>query len=191
MKIILASASKRRREILAHLNIGFEQRSSDIEEQLMPDFSVAVNAMNLSYVKAKEIYKKLEDKHTLIISADTMVEIEGQILGKPSDLVEARKMMHLLSDKKHQVVTGYTLLGSNFCYVDYEKTDVWFRKLSKEQIENYIATEEPYDKAGGYGIQDRGTLFVKKIEGDYFNVVGLPISRIYEVLYYQYGIQLI
>lgn len=191
MKIVLASASKRRREILEHLNICFEQQAADIEEHLVSDLSAEVNAMNLSHAKARAVHKILEDKEVLIISADTMVEIEGKILGKPSSPDEAREMMHLLSDKRHQVITGYTLLGLDFCYVDYEKTDVWFRKLSEEQIENYIATEEPYDKAGGYGIQDRGTLLVKRIEGDYFNVVGLPISRIYEVLYHHYNICLI
>lgn len=191
MKIVLASASKRRREILEHLNICFEQQAADIEEHLVSDLSAEVNAMNLSHAKARAVHKILEDKEVLIISADTMVEIEGKILGKPSSPDEAREMMHLLSDKRHQVITGYTLLGPDFCYVDYEKTDVWFRKLSEEQIENYIATEEPYDKAGGYGIQDRGTLLVKRIEGDYFNVVGLPISRIYEVLYHHYNICLI
>lgn len=191
MKVILASASARRREILKHLNISFDIVVSNVDEKVLPNFSTEINAMNLAYVKARDVYQHLAEENVLVISADTMVDIEGEILGKPRDIPEARSMIRMLSGKKHRVITGYTLLSKDFCYVDHECTSVWFRDLSNERVENYIHTKEPYDKAGGYGIQDLGTLLVEKIEGDYLNVVGLPISKIYEVLNRHYSIRLL
>lgn len=192
MKIVLASASPRRKEILSSLNIPFEVMKAQIDEVVLGVFSTPINAMNLSYSKGISIYEKIQHlNYDLVISADTIVDIEGEVLGKPQNRLEAQQMMEKLSGKKHRVITGYTLLGKEIRYVDYEETKVWFKTLSSLEIENYIHTDEPYDKAGGYGIQGLGGLLVKKIEGDYFNVVGLPLSKIYDTLWHRYHLKLV
>lgn len=192
MNIILASASPRRSEILSNLNIDFKVMVADKEEKKIEGVSTKVNAMNLAFMKGITIDEEIkEQKDRLIISADTIVDIDGEILGKPQNYEQAKKMLEKLSGNCHQVITGYALLGERVRYVDYESTLVWFKDLSVEQVDDYIKTNEPYDKAGGYGIQGLGGLLVEKIEGDYSNVVGLPISKIADVLYKRYNIKLI
>ncbi|MDO4720611.1 MAG: Maf family protein [Peptostreptococcaceae bacterium] len=191
MDIILASASPRRREILQQFHIDFEVLSADIDETLQEDLPAHINAMRLAFRKGQSVYEQEKAKRQiLVISADTIVYTEGKILGKPKDADEARRMIRSLSGRMHQVITGYALFGQNLRYLHYESTKVWFRSLSVDEIEEYIQTKEPYDKAGGYGIQGLGGLLADRIEGDYANVVGLPIAKIYEVLRRRYGLNL-
>lgn len=191
MDIILASASPRRREILQQFHIDFEIRSADIDETLQEGLPAHINAMRLAFRKGQFVYEQEKTKREiLVISADTIVYTEGKILGKPKDRDEARQMIQSLSGRMHEVITGYALFGQKLRYLHYESTKVRFRSLSADEIEEYIQTKEPYDKAGGYGIQGLGGLLADRIEGDYANVVGLPIAKIYEVLRRRYGLNL-
>lgn len=185
MEFILASASPRRKSILELFSHDFVTIVSDIEEKVFSEFSPQVNSMHIAYQKANSLSFK---ENAIILACDTVVAIDGQILGKPMDSTEANYMLRLLSDRIHSVVTGFCIIDTirHKIYVDYVETKVFFNKLSEEKIEKYISTCEPYDKAGGYGIQGVAGIFVKKIEGDYFNVVGLPISRISQVLSEQF-----
>lgn len=185
MEFILASASPRRKSILKLFNNNFITISSDIDETILTNFSPSVNTMHIAYQKARSLNF---EGSALILACDTVVSLDNRILGKPSNSNEAKNMLKLLSDRVHNVITGFCIIDTKQqkVYVDYVETKVFFNKLDEEKIEKYIATDEPYDKAGGYGIQGIAGLFVNKIDGDYFNVVGLPISRISEVLYDQF-----
>ncbi len=180
--MILASRSPRRKELLSLITSDFSVIPAKGEE-ILPD-GIAPNeaVILLSRQKAAEIYK--EYKNELIIAADTVVAIDGEILGKPADEADAARMLSLLSGKSHSVFTGVCVIrsdGSEVCFA--EETKVEFRSLSGQEISAYIATGEPMDKAGAYGIQDRGALLVRRIEGDYYNVMGLPVCRLYEVIF--------
>ena len=185
MEFILASASPRRKSILKLFSSNFVTLISDIEEKIFTEFSPQVNSMHIAYQKANSLRFK---ENAIILACDTVVAIDDQILGKPIDSIEARNMLLQLSDRVHNVITGFCIINTKNqkCYIDYVETKVFFNKLSEEKIEKYIITKEPYDKAGGYGIQGIAGIFVNKIDGDYFNVVGLPISRINEVLSQQF-----
>ena len=198
-KVILASQSPRRREIMAMAGFSFEVMPAEGEEKsdaLRPDELT----MMLSKAKAEEIYEKENgkmaeagsDRPLLVIGADTVVAYNGEILGKPKDLADAYRMLRLLSGHVHQVYTGVTLILANsdgtggepgVCRrTFYEKTDVSFHELTDEEILQYIHTEEPLDKAGSYAIQGAFGKYIQKIDGDYYNVVGLPIQRIWQEL---------
>ncbi|MGN0621123.1 MAG: Maf family protein [Porcipelethomonas sp.] len=175
MKIVLASASPRRKELMKLVAEEFDIRPSEADETLPADISAGKAAQYLSVKKAEAA--KINDGE-IVIGCDTTVVIDGTVLGKPSSEEECFRMLSMLSGKVHSVYTGVTLCGFGKKYSFTEKTDVEFYKLSDEEILEYIKTGEPFDKAGGYGIQGKGALLVKRISGDYFNVVGLPAARL-------------
>lgn len=182
-RIILASASPRRRELLHQIDMEFEVIPSNAEESTKS--SVPAEAVKeLSCLKAVDIFNRLseeEKKDALIIGADTVVSLDGHIMGKPNSRENAVKMLSLLQGKTHQVYTGVTLVWADLQKISfYEKTDVTMFPMSAEEIEGYVATGEPMDKAGAYGIQGKCAAYIKEISGDYNNVVGLPIGRLYQ-----------
>ncbi len=174
--VILASASPRRRELLSVIFPDFEVIPSNVEEIIPNSIELLKAPEYLSKTKALDIAKAHPD--ALVIGADTSVIINNKILGKPQSKEEAYNMIKMLSGKEHFVITGCTIAKGEATVSFSEKTSVYFNSLSEQEIIDYINTDEPYDKAGGYGIQGKGALLVKKIEGDYFNVVGLPISKL-------------
>lgn len=176
MDIILASASPRRRELLKMIYPTFRIMPSDIRELVPRKLEVEKCPEYLACAKAQFISNGY--RNSLVIGCDTSVIIEGKILNKPRDTNDARKMMTMLSGKVHQVVTGCCLFYHEKFKSFSVSTDVEFWELSEAEIEQYIHTAEPYDKAGGYGIQNQGALFVKSINGDYYNIVGLPVSTL-------------
>lgn len=191
-KVILASGSPRRRELLSKYNLEPIIVIPQVEEKISPEERVDQIAMALAFEKSKQVADKFNNGE-IVIGADTIVACEGKILGKPKDEYEAREMIRFLSGKTHEVVTGISIVkaNSNIKIIDYEKTLVKFRKLSNEKIENYISTKEYVDKAGAYGIQGIGGLLVEKIDGCYFNVVGLPISKLDALLEKHFNIRLL
>lgn len=191
-RLILASGSPRRRELLEGLGLEFEIVVDPSEEVLREGMTPADTVELLSREKAEHVAAQTEDP-ALIIAADTVVALDSQILCKPKDRDEATRMLMSLSGRKHQVYTGLTVLdtGSGKSVSVYEVTTVEFRPVPADEISRYIDTGEPMDKAGAYGIQNLGALFVKGIEGDYFNVVGLPLCRLGEVLKSKFGLDLI
>lgn len=177
LKVVLASASPRRKELLSLIFNEYDIRPADCDEALPEGIKAQEAVEYLSLIKNKATVE-ICDENSLVISADTVVAVEGEILGKPQDKEDARRMISLLSGREHQVFTGVTLsLNGNFKTFS-EKTDVVFYKLTDKEIEDYISTDEPYDKAGAYGIQGKAGLLVKAVNGDYYNVVGLPVARL-------------
>ena len=182
--IILASASPRRKELLAQAGYQFTVITSDTDEitdKSMPDEIVE----ELSAMKAEAVAAQIEED-TVIIGADTIVAVSGRILGKPQDVTAAEEMLKTLQGNTHQVYTGVTLIeiqsGTRKVTTFSERTDVIMYPMTDEENKAYIATGEPMDKAGAYGIQGRAAIYIKKIDGDYNNVVGLPIARLYQEL---------
>lgn len=173
--IILASASPRRKEILELADMKFDVMPSDAQEITTKTAPNEV-VMELASIKAKDIYKKSE-KQSMIVGADTVVAYQGQILGKPTDEADAKRMLTMLSGQTHEVYTGVCIIEDGKTKTFYEETKVTFYEISDEQIDHYIKTGEPMDKAGSYGIQGKAAVFIKGIEGDYYNVVGFPIAR--------------
>lgn len=173
--IILASASPRRKEILELADLKFDVMPSDAQEITTKTAPNEV-VMELATLKAKDIYKKSE-KQSMIVGADTVVAYQGQILGKPTDKADAKRMLTMLSGQTHEVYTGVCVIEDGKTKTFYEETKVTFYEISDEQIDHYIKTGEPMDKAGSYGIQGKAAVFIKGIEGDYYNVVGFPIAR--------------
>ena len=190
MNIILASASPRRKEILENTNIKFDIISSSIEELVLDGESPCQMVMRLAFEKGIDIASKY--KSNLVISADTIVVLDDNVLGKPKDEEEARQMISNLSGRTHQVITGISLINleNNKKIIDYVVSNVKFKKLSKDDINDYIKTKESLDKAGAYGIQGYGALLVEEIQGDYFNIVGLPISKLSDLLKIHFDINL-
>lgn len=182
MDIILASKSPRRREILENTKVRFSIKESQIDEVIKVDESPKETVMRLAYEKALDVAN--DNKESLVIGADTIVVINDQILGKPKNEEEAYNMIKLLSGKTHYVITGFALinLSLNKKVIDCEVSQVTFKELSEECIKDYLNTKESLDKAGAYGIQGYGGLLVNNIQGDYFNIVGLPISKISDCL---------
>ncbi len=182
-KIVLASQSPRRRELLQRLIPEFEIIVDNSDEVVEDGVPPEETVRRLALQKATNVADKASDD-ALIIAADTMVFINGRVLGKPADEDEARNMLRVLSGREHYVCTGIAIVdnksGKTVC--DFERTVVHFKPLSDEETEKYIQSGEPMDKAGAYGIQDIGALFVDWIKGDYFNVVGLPVCKLAQVL---------
>ena len=175
MAIILASQSPRRRELLEQIGLtGFLIRPARGEELTHPELTPAQLVEELSRQKALEI-SRTADPYDMIIAADTVVAVDGQVLGKPHSTDQAREMLTALSGRTHTVYTGVTLRWGGQVLTRHEATSVRFRPLTAPEIDAYIATGEPMDKAGAYGIQGRGALLVEGIQGDYSNVVGLPL----------------
>lgn len=184
MKIILASASERRTELLKRIVEDFSVIVSNFDEDSVPfkgDFGAYV--VELSKGKAFAAAQRL-DEEAFVIACDTIVALEDQVLGKPSSKKDAISMLEKLSGRVHQVYSGLTVLNTKNGEVknDYVKTDVRFSKLTKEQIEKYVDSEEPMDKAGAYGIQGYGGVFVEEISGCYYSVVGLPLNKLNYIL---------
>ena len=183
-KIVLASASPRRREILAQAGFSFEVLPGTNEE-IKRGAAPGEIVENLAADKASDVAGKCSGE-CLIIGADTIVVFDGEIMGKPADEADAYRMLHKIQGRVHQVYTGVALLDktpegikvSTF----HQKTDVWVYPMSDDEIYGYIATKDPMDKAGSYGIQGQFAMFIEKIDGDYLNVVGLPLARLYQEL---------
>lgn len=181
MKVRLASGSPRRLELLKQLGHDVEVCVSAFNEvsgaENVVEAIVAANALGKGSAVAKVMGSQIP-----LVSADTVVALEGEILGKPQDSLEARQMLIRLSGKCHRVLTGVAVLYEEQQLVEVTETKVWFRNLSEAEIEAYVATGEPLDKAGAYGIQGRGAILVDRIEGCYNNVVGLPLTRLYQMM---------
>lgn len=185
-KLILASASPRRKEILKNVGLEFEVLVSDTDEESIKaeNLPVPMYVQELALLKASSVAKMKIADDSLIISADTVVCADGKILGKPKDDEDAFRMLKMLSGKCHSVFTGVCVMRTKnaFSVCGSVETKVYFKNLSDEQINSYIKSGESKDKAGAYGIQGIGSLLVEKIDGDYFNVVGLPVSKLSEIL---------
>lgn len=173
--IILASTSPRRKHLLKKLGVPFTIVASDFDEKFNPRFGPKKQAEFLSLQKAEIVAKRL--KEGIVIGADTVVALENEIFGKPKDEKEAKTILKKLSGKMHLIVTGITIIDakSKKRVTKSIETKVWFRHLTSSEISNYIQREKPFDKAGAYAMQDLGSIFIKKIEGDYFGAVGLPL----------------
>ena len=190
MDIILASTSPRRKELLGQIGLkDYRILSPDVEEVLDEMLPPAQLVEGLSRQKALAVRGRV-DEDDVIIAADTVVSLEGEVLGKPADEMDAFKMLSALSGNRHQVYTGLTVIRGEQVVTDHEMTTVTFRDLDPEEIEHYIATGEPMDKAGAYGIQGIGALLVSGIDGDYFNVMGLPVYRLGRILA-QFGVDVL
>ena len=190
--IVLASGSPRRREILSDLGIKFRVEISGADESIPEGTSPDLAVRRLSLLKAADVAKN-QPENALVIGADTVVVSDGEILGKPTDEEDAVKMLKSLSGREHSVLTGISALrrsdGKGVSV--FEETKVRFRKLSEEEILKYVKTGEPMDKAGAYGIQGLGSLLIEKIDGDYFNVVGLPACRLARLLAEEFDFDII
>lgn len=180
MQLILASQSPRRLELMGMLNIPFTVHAADIDEAMDPAQSPLMEVPRVSLRKAQAIPRREGD---IVVAADTVVYCGGRMLGKPHSRQEAAEMLRLLSGRSHQVITGLTVLTDEAVRSEAEVTEVFFRPLTDREIESYIGSGEPMDKAGAYGIQGRGALFVEKISGDYYNVMGLPLCRLWQTLW--------
>lgn len=176
--IILASKSPRRKELLSLITENFVIKSAEVDESLPKGIQPDKAVEYLSKIKA-EPFRNNED---IIIGADTVVSIDGVILGKPNDRSNAFKMLKMLSGKYHSVFTGVTIIKPDSTKTFSVETRVKFFDLTDREINDYLDTGEPFDKAGAYGIQGKGSLLVEKIDGDYFNVVGLPVSTLNKYL---------
>ncbi|MFC0522454.1 Maf family protein [Pontibacillus salicampi] len=175
-QLVLASSSPRRKDLLNQVNIPFETRKQHVDESNMTCRSPRAYVQALAEKKGRSVPFSVDDE--VIMSADTIVSFEGNILGKPANRREAFEMLSMLSGNVHQVYTGVMIRSVEQETVFVEKTTVEFWPLSKDEINDYLDSEEPFDKAGGYGIQSKGSIFVKEIRGDYYNIVGLPLSRV-------------
>ena len=190
MKIILASASPRRRELLERIGIAdFTVAAPNVDESVGPGLSPADMVETLSLRKARAAAQSFGPDE-LIIAADTVVALDGAVLGKPRDGDDAFAMLSALSGREHRVCTGVTVLQGDRVITQHEVTAVTFRELSPGEIRGYIATGEPMDKAGAYGIQGVGALLVSGIQGDYSNVMGLPVFRLGRILR-EFGLDLL
>lgn len=179
MSLILASASPRRKELLGLFRTPFEIRVADIDETMDSGKAPYDEVARVSRLKAQAVPRKEDDT---VIAADTIVVCEGMVLGKPKSEVEAKQMLRLLSGRDHQVMTGVTVLRGARCETFTEVTDLHFRPLTDKEIDEYVATGEPMDKAGSYGIQGGAALFCTHMVGDYYNVMGLPVCRLGMIL---------
>ena len=190
MELILSSTSPRRKDILDLFNIKYKIDYTDIEDNLVLSAKPHINAITSAYMKANSVFEKNIDKKDdiVVLGADTIVCMGDYQFGKPKDDNDQRRTLRFLSGNTNTVITGYAIIKNNFKYVDYVVT---FKELSDDMIENYIKTKEGQDKAGSYTLQGISSVFIKEIKGDYFNVIGLPISNIYDALKYRFSIDLL
>ncbi len=179
MQLILASQSPRRKELMGLFRIPFSIRVADIDETMDPALPPQEEVARVSRLKALATPRGEDD---VVVAADTIVVCGGEILGKPADEADAFRMLRLLSGRDHQVMTGMTVLRGIREFIHTEITDIHFRHLSDREINAYIRTGEPMDKAGSYGIQGGAALFAEKMAGDYYNVMGLPVCRLWQIL---------
>ena len=179
MSLILASASPRRKELLGLFHIPFEIRVADIDETMDPEKAPFDEVARVSSLKAAALNAAPDD---VVVAADTIVVCEGKVLGKPRSEADAVSMLRLLSGRDHQVMTGVTVRSGQNSRTFTEVTDIHFRELTEKEIHAYVASGEPMDKAGSYGIQGGAALFCTRMVGDYYNVMGLPVCRLGQVL---------
>ena len=185
--LVLASGSPRRKELLTQLGYEFSVLVTDIEEQQQPDEDAKAYVQRLSFDKAKAALNLIAEQEPnsnqyVVLGSDTVVVSQGQVLEKPSDLADCKRMLTQLSDQRHQVMTAVSVVSADKHKTEIVITDVWFKPLSEQEIEKYWQTGEPCDKAGSYGIQGLGGRFVTRIEGSYYAVVGLPLFETDQLL---------
>jgi septum formation protein len=178
--LILASASPRRADLLRAARIPFEAYAPDVDETPRPDEPPDVYVQRLALAKANAVHAVQPDR--TILAADTIVVCNGRMLGKPRNADDARSMLVALSGVRHTVLTGVALIARGETRVAIDATDLWFARLSDAEIDAYVASGEPMDKAGAYAVQGQASRFVERIDGAYANVVGLPIARVYRLL---------
>lgn len=185
MKLILASNSPRRAALMELAKIDCEILPSSYDESTLIEYDIEKKSKMLAYNKAKDVFDNTQDDRT-IIGADTIVVLDGKILGKPEDRSDAIRMLRQIQNNIHTVYTSIAILieyhGKYKEYNEIVKTDVYVRKMDDQEIINYVDSEEPYDKAGAYAIQSSFASFIDRIEGNYMSVIGLPINRVYEIL---------
>lgn len=191
-KIILASQSPRRRELLENIGIEFEVKIDSSPEIVDETLDISEIVKSLSAKKAENVSKIMDDEDCIVIAADTVVAFDDKILGKPESEEDAANTLKMLSGNIHFVYTGISVLDNKTGKIisDFEKTKVRFRELSDTEIRGYVKSGEPMDKAGSYGIQGLGSMFVEKICGDYFNIVGLPICKLCGILKEEFKIDI-
>lgn len=182
MNLVLASQSPRRRELLSVIQKDFTVRSSDVEEIIPDGLTAEETVVYLAKLKAEEVAQQLkkerDSQENIVVGADTVVVLDGEIMGKPKDYDDCVRMISRLSGRQHEVYTGVAIVVNGQTESFYQRTAVRFLDLTKEEIEWYASLQEPYDKAGAYGIQGFGSLLVEGIDGDYFNVMGLPVAAL-------------
>lgn len=177
MRLILASGSPRRKQILGLLNIPFEVIVSNAEEDIDNSKPLENEIEKLSFLKAEEVFKRNDD--AIVIGSDTIVTINGKVLGKPTSKENAKEMLNLLQNNKHTVITAVTIMSKDKVITFHNNSDVYFNSMSEKEIDEYIETNEPMDKAGAYAIQGIGAKFIKKIDGDFYSIMGLPLNEVY------------
>lgn len=181
-RLVLASGSPRRREMLEGLGLRFEVRPVDLDESPLPGEDPAAYVGRLALAKARAAAGQAENEGALVLGADTVVVVDGELLGKPSDPADAARMLRQIAGRRHQVFTGVALLDGDREWLEIARTGVEMAALSDQEIARYVASGEPLDKAGAYAVQGRGSLFVKALDGNYSNVVGLPLPVVYQLL---------
>ena len=183
--LVLASASPRRQELLRNARFVFKVVPAEVSEDLLDNEAPDEYTKRLALDKARAIYSKLAGANAdplYVLGADTTVVADEHVLGKPADEHDAARMLRLLSGRTHQVITGVALVGEDFEDVRCEITQVTFAVLSEEEVQDYVATGEPMDKAGAYGIQSMASRWIPRVDGCYFNVVGLPVQLVYRMM---------
>lgn len=178
--LILASKSPRRKALLQDCGFAFRILSCDCDETIQKDLPIEKAIEQIAYQKAKTVLQFFPDQ--LVLGCDTMVIYQGQPLGKPKDREDAKRMLTQLSGHTHHVISGVAILGADTHIMFHDITEVTFYDIDDDLLNQYLDSDEPYDKAGAYGIQGRGKIFVKEIHGDYYNVMGLPIAKVYQEL---------
>ena len=186
MALILASASPRRQELLRTLGLAFTVKTADIDETMDPALGAEAEVARICRAKAMAVLPAAAEDD-IVIAADTIVCVDDRILGKPHTAAEAAEMLRLLSGREHQVRTGVTVCTRERAVTEVDVTGVRFRLLTEAEIAAYVRTGEPMDKAGAYGIQGLASIFVESLRGDYFNVMGLPLCRLSQILQ-QFGV---
>lgn len=179
-KLILASQSPRRKELLEKCGLPFDIEAADIDETINTQNDLKDEIRKLSIRKAQKVLASHPE--SIVIGSDTIVVIDNIVLGKPSNRNEAIEMLHKLSGKEHHVITGIAIISNKKTYSDVSVNTVTFETLNDEEIEKYVDTNEPMDKAGAYAIQGIASRYIKKIDGDYYAIMGLPVSMVYEEL---------
>ena len=178
--LILASKSPRRKELLEKCGIPFTVEAAEIDETLNSSLPLTEAIHDLSRRKAEAILKIHPE--SVVLGSDTIVVVDGMVLGKPEDHEEAKQMLRKLSGRSHQVITGFCLMSSLHCHTEASVSEVYFSEMTEEEIAAYVATNEADDKAGAYGIQGLAGKFIARIEGDYYTIVGLPLAQVYQEL---------
>ncbi len=194
-EFVLASASPRRKELLERMGLKFNIVVSDADENSVKrDLPVELYVQELALLKAMATAKQIiKSKNKIIIAADTIVTLDGDILGKPKNAEDAKRMLSMLSGRAHEVLTGYcvTRMRDGTAVCNTVRTEVKFKELTEDKIQSYVESGEPMDKAGAYGIQGLGAVLIDKIDGDYFNVVGLPVSALADTLEKEFDIKVL